>query len=753
MKGNYLLPEITRLSHGDHLLSFFRDERERKAVLIPFIESSLARGEKALLLHGEEGPPHWLEDLDPGKGKPVARAARPNPTGRGIPPVTASVTPLPVGKLFQGREPIGDSILDMVARQARQANREGYTGVALACDMGFLSGLWDAETVISFERRYDAALRGLPVVSLCEFDLSLWDARTVLGLMGSHPLLAMEGSLYENIFYEGPGERAGEGEGWETFERRMARIRERKSLELERDRARLFAEAIVRTVRESLLVLDGDLRVISANPAFEETFAVELERVKGMHLGRLAAGALRSPGLMHLLAEVILKRSSVEDMELEVDLPHLGKRFLRLNARRVVDEGRFPPLILVALEDETDRHRQREAVEILNRTFLGLGSDYLDNMDAITRACSRILGCSMALYLRLEGGRIIGLGAGKCDTGLYGFSPDCPLIGLAEAQRGRAGALAIRDIPSSPASLGEDPLVKEHGFAAYLGHPVNLGERSVGLLSCYYGSPRDFGPEDEHLVGILAKALAIEEERYQKERSLKDFVDIASHELRHPLTLIKGYTATLRHLLPTAGREVIEEVLRAVELGADRMNELVKKLLDLSRLERGRFIATKVPSDICSLLRRAVEEAKVERPRVRLRKRGEVPPVMADPEAIYEVMVILLENALKFSPHGTPVDVGVKATEKEITVHVADRGVGVPPRLRTRIFDKFAQADPAEHHHTPGMGIGLYLAREIVETHGGRIWCEGRRGGGSVFRFTLPIERGGEPSPHQIPKQ
>ena len=744
MKGSALLPEIGKLSPGDHLASFFRDERERMAILVPFVESSLARGRRTFLLHGEHGLPRELQRLVSGGGRAGALATSGTRYRYGASPERDRLVGLPAGELLKGDEegvePCGSRFLEFVVEQARRAVAEGYSGLAVACDMSCLSRHRVPFEVASFERRYDEFLNCLPVTSLCEFDLSLWKAETLLELMGSHPLLALEeGSLHENIFYEGPGERAGEGEARQILERRLSRVRERKRLESERDGARLFAEAIVRTIREPLLVLDESLKVVSANPAFEAAFSVELEQVKGWDLDKLAAGALGSPALLHLLTEVIPKSTSVEDLELEVCLPRLGKRIFRLNARRVVDKERFPPFILVTLEDETERRRQREMLEELNRTLLVLGSDFLENMETITRACGHILGGGTAFYIRVEDERVIGLGAGEGDAGVVSFSLPCPLIGLAEALGGYKQALVVKDITRGPASLGEDPLVRHYGFVSYLGHPVSLGGKTVGLLSCYFREPRDFGPEERHLAGILARALAIEEERYRKERSLKDFVDIASHELRHPLTLIKGYAATLRHLLPNAGTETIDEVLKAVELGAERMNELVKKLLDLSRLERGKFIATKVPSDLCKLLGRAVEEARVERPCVRFRKRGDIPPVSADPEAIYKVAVILLENALKFSPHGTPVDVGVRLQGREVVVHVADRGPGVPPRLRNRIFEKFVQADPAKHHHTPGMGIGLYLAREIVEAHGGRIWCERRRGGGSVFRFTLPL--------------
>jgi signal transduction histidine kinase len=100
--------------------------------------------------------------------------------------------------------------------------------------------------------------------------------------------------------------------------------------------------------------------------------------------------------------------------------------------------------------------------------------------------------------------------------------------------------------------------------------------------------------------------------------------------------------------------------------------------------------------------------------------------------------VILLENAVKFSDPGTPIDVEVSREDGQVLVSVMDRGIGIREDDRERVFDRFYQVEDALHHSKQGIGLGLYIAKEIVNGHSGKIWCEARPGGGSIFRFTLP---------------
>jgi signal transduction histidine kinase len=234
--------------------------------------------------------------------------------------------------------------------------------------------------------------------------------------------------------------------------------------------------------------------------------------------------------------------------------------------------------------------------------------------------------------------------------------------------------------------------------------------------------------------------MAVEEERLAREETMKDFIDIASHELRHPVTLMKGYALSLMNFWERLDREKMMGMLDAIDQGADRLNRLVLGLLDLSRIERGRFEVDRRETELAQLIEDSVQE---------LRRGGAgnefeiaVPgrPVVlrVDPERMRELLIILLENAIKFSPPATPIEIEVSPGDGEILVSVRDRGMGVPDDYRETVFERFVQVEDALHHSIPGMGMGLYIAREIVEAHGGRIRCEPRDGGGSVFSFSLP---------------
>jgi two-component system sensor histidine kinase KdpD len=168
------------------------------------------------------------------------------------------------------------------------------------------------------------------------------------------------------------------------------------------------------------------------------------------------------------------------------------------------------------------------------------------------------------------------------------------------------------------------------------------------------------------------------------------------------------------------------------------MDRLVNNLLYMTRLEAG---AIKVNKELLPL-----EEA-VGAALVRLEKKlsgrtvnthvpTDAPLVPMDGVLIEEVLINLLENAMKYTPAGSPIDLSAKFNEEEVMIAVADRGVGIPPGEEQRIFDKFYRTAPKR---TRGVGLGLAICRGIVEAHGGRIWVESRPGGGALFNFTLPV--------------
>ncbi len=261
--------------------------------------------------------------------------------------------------------------------------------------------------------------------------------------------------------------------------------------------------------------------------------------------------------------------------------------------------------------------------------------------------------------------------------------------------------------------------------------------RTAGRLFSKDGEPAGIAGS---LVDITRQRRA-EDALVESARQMRHFISVTAHELRHPIAIIKGYVQNLLELDKYHLDEEIVEILGAIEMSSDRLTRLVEELLDVSRIEQGHFavVAREVEPHI--YLHQAAEELRFRTPDCEFvfRLDETMGKVMADPDKFVRLMIILLENALRFAPSPCTVEVE-SGTDGDMAVFsVYDHGEGVPDEDRERIFERFYQVEEALHHSVPGVGLGLYIAREIVEGHGGSIWYEPREGGGSVFRFTIPL--------------
>jgi two-component system phosphate regulon sensor histidine kinase PhoR len=220
-----------------------------------------------------------------------------------------------------------------------------------------------------------------------------------------------------------------------------------------------------------------------------------------------------------------------------------------------------------------------------------------------------------------------------------------------------------------------------------------------------------------------------------------DFVATASHELRTPLAAVYGAAQTLRRhdfALDEAGRD------RFVSLIVDeseRLNRIVNEILLANQLDAGRLDLVDEPFDPGDLIERVVESAREHGPpgiRLETVVGDSVPSVAADRDRVRQVLVNLVENAIKYSPDGGRIEVGVESSEGSISFHVRDEGLGIPDDEQARIFEKFYRLDPEMTRGIGGTGLGLYICSELVERMDGRIWVESREGAGSTFSFELP---------------
>jgi PAS domain S-box-containing protein len=229
-----------------------------------------------------------------------------------------------------------------------------------------------------------------------------------------------------------------------------------------------------------------------------------------------------------------------------------------------------------------------------------------------------------------------------------------------------------------------------------------------------------------------------------------DFVATASHELRTPLAAVYGAAQTLRRhdfALDEAGRN------RFVSLIVDeseRLNRIVNEILLANQLDAGRLDLVEEPFDAGDLVQRVVESAREHGPpgiRFETLIAEGTPPVAADRDRVRQVLVNLVENAIKYSPDGGLVQVGAQPAEGVVCFYVRDEGLGIPAGEQARIFEKFYRLDPEMTRGIGGTGLGLYICSELLERMDGRIWVESQEGVGSTFSFELPAAEGAPPRP------
>jgi PAS domain S-box-containing protein len=220
-----------------------------------------------------------------------------------------------------------------------------------------------------------------------------------------------------------------------------------------------------------------------------------------------------------------------------------------------------------------------------------------------------------------------------------------------------------------------------------------------------------------------------------------DFVATASHELRTPLAAVYGAAQTLRRhdfALDEAGRN------RFVSLIVDeseRLNRIVNEILLANQLDAGRLDLIEEPFDAADLVHRVVESSREHGPpgiRFETTLSEEAPAVAADRDRVRQVLVNLVENAIKYSPDGGLVEVGVRPDDGSVCFYVRDEGLGIPVDEQARIFEKFYRLDPEMTRGIGGTGLGLYICSELLERMDGRIWVESQEGIGSTFSFELP---------------
>lgn len=342
-----------------------------------------------------------------------------------------------------------------------------------------------------------------------------------------------------------------------------------------------FLSSIIQTVRESLLVLNNDYKVLSANTHFLNSFKVTNEDTVGKLLFELGNHQWDIPALKNLLTKILPTNNPVIDYEVEHIFPFIGRKIMLLNAYRIEFEGQYKDRILIAIEDIT--------------------------------------------------------------------------------------------------------------------------------------------------------------EKKELDRRKDDFLSIASHELKTPLTTIKGLVQLLQRMMPENSTERYISTLDKISIHVDRLNELINGLLDTSKIQSGNIEIHKEPFEIDKLLKDTIETISISHPRHKINLEGITKAtIMGDDLQVTQVINNLISNAVKYSPNSKNIDIYANKVGSYVKISIKDYGIGINNQDKAKIFNRFFRAGNIQKKF-PGLGIGLYISHEIIANHNGTLWVESDPGQGSTFSFTLPI--------------
>lgn len=287
---------------------------------------------------------------------------------------------------------------------------------------------------------------------------------------------------------------------------------------------------------------------------------------------------------------------------------------------------------------------------------------------------------------------------------------------------------------------------------------ISRGEKIGVLVLHNLRNGKSFVHSDLGFVQALADliAMAVEKDRLVKEaeqarvlqeanRLKSELLSTLSHEMRTPLASIKGYATALLMEDADWDEATRREFLRIIDEESDNLRELITDLLESSTIEAGLLRIERQPTLIPRLAQRVVEQAglRTQQHRFVLSFPQGFPVIDADPRRIEQVLHNLLDNAVKYSPDGGLIVVRGEVREEEVLISVADQGVGIAPEHLNRLFERFFRIRSGIGRNVIGTGLGLPIARTIVESHGGRIWAESTVGAGTTLYFTLPIEHPG----------
>ena len=508
-------------------------------------------------------------------------------------------------------------------------------------------------------------------------------------------------------------------------------VTERRRKEKLAEDALAYADNILATLREPFLVLDQNLRVVTANHSFYEDFHVVLEETQGRFIYDLGNRQWDIPKLRTLLEEVLPQNHAFQDFFVEHDFSTIGKRFMLLNARRIRKPGNNSELILLAIEDVTEQRQAQLQLEVSETRFRRLFESAHDGILILDAASRKITHVNPFLTNLLDYPAEHFLGKELWEIGFLG---DKQASRAAMQQLEEQGSIRYQSLPLEDRQGRKHPVEMVANLYQEDHHPV---------IQC---NIRDISERSR--LEALQRGQAAELSDLHRRKD--EFLAMLSHELRSPLAPISN-AVQLLGLQQGSENRIQQQARGIIERQLGQLQHLVDDLLEVSRITTGRVQLRRERVTMSRIVEGAVETVRplIEQRRHELTLALPPEPIWlhADASRLEQVVVNLLANAAKYTEEGGHIWLTVEQDGDECVLRVRDTGVGIAPALLPRIFDLFTQAERSLDRSQGGLGIGLALVHRITELHEGKVEVSSVLGQGSEFVVRLPVMPKDTPEP------
>jgi len=512
----------------------------------------------------------------------------------------------------------------------------------------------------------------------------------------------------------------------------------RKELEVTQksaEEALEYAESMINTVREPLIVLDQDLRVVTASRSFYETFKVKPDETVGRLIYDLGNKQWDIHNLRELLETILPQKTTFDNYEVEHEFSTIGSRVMLLNARQIQRLLGKERIILLAIEDVTERKKIEGDLQALEGKYHLL----MEKALVISEETLRVVVESLIVGITVTDLKGTILQTNQAFVLFHGSHQKEEIIG-----RNILDFIAKVDhakVQEKMNEMGTERYFKDVEVRLERVDGSNfMTEISAAAIKDSSGNPQGI----VFLTRDITERKQREQQRdeftaelKQKNTELDRFTYTISHDLKSPLVTVKTFLGYLKEDIASSNAQRIEKDILFMNGAADKMSNLLGELLEMSRI--GRVVNPPVAVTFKELVEESLRlvAGSIEDRGVKVRVSEEPVTLYGDHSRLVEIWQNLLENAVKFmgDQPSPEIEIGLEHHDGETVFFVRDNSIGIDPQYQSKLFNLFEKINPK----TEGTGMGLAIIKRIVELYQGKIWVESKGlGEGCCFRFTLP---------------